>query len=240
MGMALDTNSVADSKSFDGVLPETLGTPKKLWNASWIIQFLIAFGLSWASLTTFGYVLITQNEPVNTRAFTPPSSVVSQTGIQFAPEQKSAFVGSPVTLRIPKINLTANVQHLGLDSKGQMETPSKPEEVGWFNLGARPAQVGSSVITGHLDDTLGSPAAFWDLNQLTVGDEVFVQDDFGDERRFVVVGQAVYDQTALPFEEIFGASQDRTLNLITCNGAWSWKERSYTKRLVVVTKYQPE
>lgn len=236
--MTFDTNSVADSQSLDGVLPETPDTRKSLRSTFWIFQFLIAFGLSWASLTTFGYVLITQNEPANTRAFTPEASVASQTGIQFDPAQKTAFVGSPVTLRIPKISLTANIQHLGLDSKGQMETPSKPEEVGWFNLGARPAQVGNSVITGHLDDTLGSPAAFWDLNQLTAGDEVFIEDDFGDERRFVVVGQAVYDQTALPFEEIFGTSQDRTLNLITCNGAWSWKERSYTKRLVVVTKYQ--
>ena len=39
-----------------------------------------------------------------------------------------------------------------------------------------PGQIGNAVIAGHLDRKDGSPAIFWGLRQLAVGDSVMVRE----------------------------------------------------------------
>src|SRR5689334_11364195 len=96
------------------------------------------------------------------------SSIVSnkQVEISAAPAHE---IGSPKKLIIPGINVNANVEYVGLDSRRYMDVPKKAENVGWYDLGPRPGEIGSSVFAGHLDDESGAPAVFWNLKKLSPG-----------------------------------------------------------------------
>lgn len=142
-------------------------------------------------------------------------------------------VGLPLSLSIPKINVDASVESVGLDAKKAMDVPKDADNGGWYNLGPRPGQKGNSVIAGHYDRANGSPAVFWDLNKLTQGDKIMLKDDKGKERTFSVVRTAKYPYNDFPLQEVFGQSSKPMLNLITCQGAWNTGTRNYSERLVV-------
>lgn len=146
----------------------------------------------------------------------------------------AGVVGLPQMLRIPAIGVNAAVEKVGINSDGTMGVPVNEWNVGWYKLGYRPGSNGNAVIAGHLDWTNG-PAVFWNLKKLNPGDEIFVKDDKGVERKFVVNQLVVYPYNNAPLDTIFGGANQGKLNLITCAGTYDKKLRNYNKRLVVYT-----
>ncbi len=146
---------------------------------------------------------------------------------------------SPETLVIPKLNLEAHIQHVGIAKSGNMAVPTNYTDVGWYRLGAAPGEEGNAVIAGHLDNGFGFAAIFKHLSELQPGDEIIVYDATGTSAHFIVERLATYDYSAAPMEEIFGTSTDIRLNLITCDGLWDPNKKMYSKRLIVFTKAQP-
>lgn len=141
--------------------------------------------------------------------------------------------GLPVHLRIPAIEVDAYVGAVGVNSSGEMEVTDNSQDVGWFAMGPRPGEVGSSVIAGHLDSNSGGDGVFINLNQLQVGDKLYIEDDQGVTTTFVVRESRVYDPGYA--DEVFNQSEGSYLNLVTCDGAWDGSIKSYSKRLVVFT-----
>lgn len=142
----------------------------------------------------------------------------------------------PSRLYIPKLSIDSNVQHVGLTSKGNMGVPvgkNKWVDVGWYKLGPRPGDKGNSVISGHLDNALGMNAIFSKLDELQTGDEIIIKDATGKEIKFRVTHKGTYHYKNAPLNEIFGPTDKRRLNLITCAGDWIQSEKSYSHRLVV-------
>ncbi|HLI52589.1 MAG TPA: class F sortase, partial [Thermomicrobiaceae bacterium] len=115
-----------------------------------------------------------------------------------------------------------------------MQAPSGWWDVGWYKLGYQPGQIGNAVIAGHLDSYTG-PAVFWNLKDLVPGDIVSVVDANGQTLHFRVTGMQSYRDADAPIAAIFGPSDGRHLNLITCAGVWDSSTGAYTKRLVVFT-----
>jgi len=74
-----------------------------------------------------------------------------------------------VRLKFPSINVDAAIQYVGVTSKGEMGVPSNDNDVGWFEIGSRPGQVGSAVIAGHFDGKNGEAAVFFNLYKLKRG-----------------------------------------------------------------------
>ena len=146
-----------------------------------------------------------------------------------------ATVGLPsrLTINTGSVQVDAPVEYVGLTPERAMETPDGWWNVGWYELGPRPGEVGNAVLAGHLDSTSG-PAVFWDLAKLQIGDEVSVTDEFGDMIRFVVRRMEVYGATDAPLNLIFGPTEGAHLNLITCQGTFSGSA-GYDSRLVVFT-----
>ncbi|MFA5022342.1 MAG: class F sortase [Patescibacteria group bacterium] len=145
-------------------------------------------------------------------------------------------LGFPIRLKIPKINVDTALEHVGLTSQGAVDVPKDPANVAWYDLGPRPGQNGSAVITGHYgwwkDGRVG---VFNNLSKLKKGDKVYVQDEKGVTTTFVVQEFRSYDQNADAWD-VFGSSDGKShLNLITCEGVWNEVFKSYTKRLVVFT-----
>ena len=138
-------------------------------------------------------------------------------------------------LRIPKINVDAAIQYVGLTPQGAMDVPKGPADVAWFDLGPRPGENGSAVIAGHEGWKDGIHAVFDNLHTLQKGDKLYVEDENGTTITFVVREVKLYDQNQ-DASDVFGSSDGAAhLNLITCAGTWHAAEKSYSNRLVVFT-----
>ncbi len=138
-------------------------------------------------------------------------------------------------LKIPKINVDAPVEDVGLTPQGAMDIPKGPNDVVWFNLGPRPGDVGSAVIAGHYGWKNEIPAVFDNLHKLEKGDRIYIKDEKGITMTFVVRELRTYgedEDASLVFDSSDGGAH---LNLITCQGVWNKNKKSYSNRLVVFT-----
>lgn len=146
---------------------------------------------------------------------------------------KDLSVGLPLRLMIPKINLDASIEYVGLTSIGAMDTPKTATDVGWFQLGPRPGAAGSAVIAGHYGLKGNKPAAFDNLHSLRVNDKISIQDNEGTLISFVVREIIRFDPKA-DATTVFSSTDGKAhLNLITCEGIWDRTAKDYPKRLVV-------
>ncbi len=141
-------------------------------------------------------------------------------------------VSPPRQVVIPSIDVDAPIIDLGLTAEGALETPTDFDTAGWWAGGTVAAEVGPTVIVGHVDDTNG-PAVFFRLQELEPGDSIIVIDDLGREQTFAVVDKGLYDKTSFPTERVYGASGTPTLRLVSCGGEFDRSERSYESNWVV-------
>lgn len=153
-------------------------------------------------------------------------------------ERPAVQVGLPERLRIPSIDVDAEVEHVGLAADGSMGVPEDPDRVAWFQLGPRPGQPGNAAIAGHVD-WAGRVRAFWWLSYLDVGDTIEVVTEEGAKYQFAVQWSRWYQAEGAPVEEVFGGSEVPDITLITCGGAFDRQTRQYLSRLVVRAALQP-
>ena len=78
-------------------------------------------------------------------------------------------------------------------------------------------------------------AACWNLSQLRAGDIVETIDINKQRSTFVVTDTERVSPSEAQRQRIFGASNTKHLNLITCDGAWDAQTRSYDLRFIVYT-----
>ena len=147
---------------------------------------------------------------------------------------------TPSRLIIPKIDVDADIQHVGVTKTGNMAAPNNFIDVSWYKFGTLPGKVGSAVISGHQNNALSNAlfldGVFANLDDLKIGDRVYVMDEFGKKLEFKVVETQVYPYNKAPLERIFAASGKARLNLITCAGSWLASAKTNDHRLVVYTE----
>jgi hypothetical protein len=143
--------------------------------------------------------------------------------------------GLPAELRIARIGVVAEFEHLGRTPAGAMADPEGWDNVSWFNEGPRPGEQGNAAVAGHLDRPGGSPAIFWNLRQLRPGDHVTVITEDGEELVFEVTEVEQFYVEDAPNRKIFGRTDDYNMNLITCAGSWDRSIGMYDQRLVAYT-----
>ena len=114
-------------------------------------------------------------------------------------------IGIPLRFKAPTIGVDIPMDAVGLDRSNAMDAPGVGQERAsspddplwntgfWYRGGVEPGQPGTATIAAHLDDSLGRPAAFWNLKKLVVGD-VFEVDDQrnGGVVRFKVTETHIY------------------------------------------------
>jgi sortase A len=143
--------------------------------------------------------------------------------------------GLPVHLKIPRINVDAALQYVGLTANGEMDVPENPSNAAWLDTGPRPGEKGTAIIDGHFGWKNDIPAVFDDLTKLQKGDKIYVEDQNGVTFTFVVREFRTYGTTENA-SDVFTSSDGKAhLNLITCEGVWSKASQSYSNRLVVFT-----
>jgi len=171
------------------------------------------------------YVL--QNGQINT-----PTSSPIISNVEAAPK---ALPGVPINLKIPSVGVDAAIESIGL-TDGAVGVPKGPSTTAWFNLGPKPGEMGSAIITGHFGPWRnGAHSVFDNLSKIKIGDKVYVRDNNGQTRSFSVIDIKTYSGDAV-VPEIFNKSDAVYLNIITCSGDWLANQKTYTQRLVVFTK----
>lgn len=144
-------------------------------------------------------------------------------------ENKNEF--SP-KLTIPALRIDAKIQSVGINTKGNMSTPSNFVDVGLYQYGATPGEKGSAVMAGHVDNKFGLKAVFGNLKNIKIGDEIYVEMEPGVQVKFTVILLSYYDFDARA-DEVFTQNDQAYLKLITCSGKWVKEYGTHDKRLVV-------
>src|SRR5579884_3020692 len=131
---------------------------------------------------------------VNVRVYVPNSPLITAIDDRLSGRDKADVI-TPMRLRIPAIGLDAAVEELGVDDQGQLQTPVRWEDVGWYVVGPYPGEAGSAALAGHVDSHLG-PAVFYRLHELKAGDGIDLDGPRGPVS-FLVTGVRSYAETAV-------------------------------------------
>lgn len=166
-----------------------------------------------------------------------PEAVVSEAvpATPTAPPAVPRPVGqgpAPTTLTIPSIAVDEQLIELGIADDGTAEVPADYDRAGWFADGGRPGGVGPTVLLGHVD-SLDGPAVFHRLRDVPVGADISVGLADGTVAQYRVVTTAQYAKDDFPTFEVYGATLQDTLTLITCGGPFDTDALSYTENVVV-------
>lgn len=138
---------------------------------------------------------------------------------------------NPTYLIIPSIGVYASIQNVGLSESGEMKVPDNSDMVGWYDISRLLSRFGGAVVSGHLNDEKGNPGVFADLKKLKPGELIFIEDKNGQKYQFIIGGSHLYSPDGN--NDVFMEKKDVVLNLVTCDGEWDVKSKTYSQRLVV-------
>ena len=140
----------------------------------------------------------------------------------------------PRYLSIEKLGVkNARVFEVGVNSKGQMETPRTNYDAGWYNGSSLPGTNGTAIFDGHN----GGPSSygiFKKLNTLVAGDIITIE--MGDGRKF---DYRVYDNFEVKLSEadskmslltVSPVAKTESISIITCIGEYSLQQKTYLSR----------
>lgn len=150
-----------------------------------------------------------------------------------AKDAKASMTGVvPAGIKIPAINVEANVKKKGKNKNGNMKVPQNYKNVGWYTAGAKPGEQGSAILAGHVDSQNG-PAVFFNLKDLKKGDIIYINSQDGKQQTFKVYKKKAYSRNDAPINKIFGYTAAKTVKLLTCTGDFNYKADTHQKRLAV-------
>jgi sortase A len=151
---------------------------------------------------------------------------------QSADEPEETAPGNPVRLQIDSIDVDAPFEYVGVTEEGNMDVPQEWDNVAWYEPGTIPGDRGNAVVAGHYDSDTG-PAVFIDLNELAPGDEIRIVTEDDEVLVFEVTEVESVHVDDADTRKIFGSTDERNLNLITCEGVWDPAVNMYDQRLIV-------
>lgn len=142
----------------------------------------------------------------------------------------------PASIRIPKLNIFAEVERIGVDDTGRMGVPVGEQNAGWLSTGPKPGEEGSALMDGHYDLTTGAPGVFYTIHTLQTGDVIEVRTMDGKLLTFQVTDLVSYPTDTFPFDQILAPTHKKRLLIITCAGIWSSVHHDYPERLLVTSE----
>jgi sortase (surface protein transpeptidase) len=142
-------------------------------------------------------------------------------------------VADPVRVRIPRINVDARIVPVGVNYRGEMDSPKDAWSVAWFAPGFKPDEPGNAVLAGHVDYIHVGPAVFYNIRLLKPGDKIVILAADSKEYEFEVKAVEQYLAGNAPLERIFGENPNKGLNLVTCTGNFNSGTLEYDQRVVV-------
>jgi LPXTG-site transpeptidase (sortase) family protein len=136
---------------------------------------------------------------------------------------------SPSHISIPSVGIDASIEDVGIID-GVMQTPVDVWSVGWYQQLAQPGGAGNAVFAAHRDYWGVGPTIFYNLDQVSIGDQIYVAGPNGEQVAYTVTDLYSIDASA-DFSSVISQSGGETITLITCTGTFDGAE--YLERLVV-------
>ena len=137
-------------------------------------------------------------------------------------------------LVIPRINVDAPIETLGIDADGKLQVPTTPYSVGWYDFSARPGAGGNAVFVGGADAPDIGPAVFWNLHDVKPGNAVEIHLQNGTIYHYAVTVQhCIRLAPPPPLADILGPTPGEVVTLITSCGTYNSSQLDYDSRLIV-------
>lgn len=141
----------------------------------------------------------------------------------------------PEAIKISSLGIVAPVE-VRTTVGGQMQDPTGPEVVAWYDDSALLGAGGNTVFSGHLDLAGYGPAIFANLDQLERGDTIVVRGANDEVFRYQVVWVRSYPAPDSDWTALTGPTSRESITLITCAPPWDDAAGHYANRLVVRAK----
>ena len=79
----------------------------------------------------------------------------------------------PTHLSVPAIGVDSDLKQIGLNAKGEIQTPPlvRDSHAYWLNVSPTPGQLGPATIIGHVDSAAYGPGVFFRLGDLRQRDK---------------------------------------------------------------------
>ena len=126
---------------------------------------------------------------------------------------------TPFQLIIPRIGVEATVNAFGLDADSIPEVPRNGQEVAWYNWSSEPGTGSNAVLAGHV--TWSGAGVFYNLDQLSGGDQILLRSADGTELSYTVEENFLIDPNDPSSLAVMAPTNDDTITVITCGGAYS-------------------
>ena len=166
------------------------------------------------------------------------SAYLNESLVKSAPqnwEEQRTRLGPPILVTIREMEMYSPVIPVTAYS-GVMEIPEDISKVGWFVGSAAPGQDrGSAVLVGHRDGVEGGRGAFYDIENLSHGDQIMVTTSGGARLSYSVIEVELVDKDKIPeiAEFVFATDGDPRLTLITCGGSFDSEDGGYRANVIV-------
>lgn len=140
----------------------------------------------------------------------------------------------PRLLKIPRLQTKARVKRVGINTHGELNTPTNIYDAGWYDGSAKPGEDGAVVIDGYVHGPT-APGIFYRLVNLTIGDTVELERGDGKVFTYKVVSSESVDQDKINMPKLLASVEIGRpgLNLITSTGRYDVRTNKYEQRLIV-------
>lgn len=141
-------------------------------------------------------------------------------------------VAPPVTVGIPRLEVTDRLLGLRKQRDGTLAVPEDPQRVGWYSQGYAPGDAGPAVLVGHVDSYRG-PGVFNQLKALKKNDLIRVRRADGSLVTFAVTFVRTYAKRKFPTKLVYVGDGRPSLRLVTCGGEFDRRSKRYLSNTIV-------
>ena len=163
-----------------------------------------------------------------------PTTTTATPSTAPTPTVRELQESAPTRVRIASIGVDAGTVPLGLDGN-ELETPADPDVVGWFTGAHTPGAPGRAVLAGHLTWN-GRHTVFARLPDLVAGALVEVEREDGTTARFEITKVSTFAKDAFPTAEVYAATDEPSLVLITCGGEYDPSQNYYDSNVIAFAR----
>lgn len=141
---------------------------------------------------------------------------------------------APNRIDIASIGLhSTNFVALSVAADGTLSVPGTADEVGLYDGGPTPGQLGPAVLGAHVDSKQG-PGVFYRLGSVKPGAEIAIGRADGTNITFTVDRVASYPKNQFPTDLVYRGDFTRSeIRLVTCAGPYDKSNGGYQDNVIV-------
>lgn len=143
---------------------------------------------------------------------------------------------APRYIKIERLKINARVMNMGIDREGRFKSPSNLHDTGWYNQSSFPGTSGAVLVNGHYGNS--KKAVFKRLKEIVRGDIIVIERADGKIYKYEVIKTETKSKDSVDMGSLMIPYEESTngLNIITCDGVFNKKEKTFDNRLLIYAK----